>query len=273
MMTRAVLTGLALAAGFFAAASPALAQGSDDPRFCPNRPSLGSSTCTTEPGHVQVELSAFDWQRDDNRTDRDDQVLVGDLLARVGIGPQTEFQIGWTAFGADRDRRKGAGGISRVNGVGDVRLAVRQNLRNPGGDGLSFGIEPFVILPLGPQPIGDGDWEMGAVIPVTYDLSKSVNFAFTGQVAALADEDGRGRHLNYSGIIGLGYKLSDQVTWVSELSLERDDDPAGGETHILAAQSIAWQPTKRTQLDLLAAAGLNRTTPDIRIALGGAIVF
>ncbi|MEN3745550.1 transporter [Sphingomonas sp. HF-S3] len=272
MITRAVLTGLALAAGL-AAASPALAQGGDDPRFCPNRPSLGASACTTEPGHVQVEASAFDWQRDDNRTDRDDQILVADLLARIGVGPRTELSLGWTAFGTDRDRRKGAGGISRVSGVGDVRLAVRQNLRNPGGDGLSFGIEPFVILPLEPQPIGDGDWEAGAVIPVTYDLSKSVNLALTGQVAALADEDGRGRHLNYSGIIGLGYALSDQVTWVSEVSLERDDDPAGGETHVLAAQSIAWQPTKRTQLDLLAAAGLTRTTPDIRIALGGAILF
>ncbi|SEN32615.1 Putative MetA-pathway of phenol degradation [Sphingomonas gellani] len=278
MKTRALLFGLVAAT--VVAASPALAQsgsgggsGGDDPRFCPNRPSLGSSACTTEPGHVQFEYSALDWQRDDTADARDDQFIVADLLARIGIGPQTEVQVGWTAFGTDRERNKAAGGVTHTNGVGDVRLAVRQNLRNPGGDGLSFGIEPFVILPLGRQPIGDGAWEGGAVIPVTYDLSKSLNLAFTGQVAALADEDGHGRHLNDSGIVGLGYQVSEQVTLTSEVSVERDDDPMGGETHVLAAESIAFKPTRRTQLDLLAAAGLNHSTPDIRLAFGGAILF
>jgi hypothetical protein len=261
------------------AASPGLAQkadkaeNGDELRFCPNRPSLGSSACTTNRGHVQFEYSALDWQRDYNAEERDDQLIVADMLARIGVGEHTEVQIGWTAFGTDRDRRKNAGGVSRVSGVGDVRLGVRQNLQNPDGDGLSFGIEPFVILPLGRQPIGDGDWEGGAVIPVAYDLSNSINLAFTGQVAALADEHSRGRHLNYSGILGLGYKVSNKITWTSELSLERDDDPVGGETHVLAAQSIAWQPTKRTQFDLLTAIGLTRTTPDVRIAIGGAVLF
>ncbi|WP_121117373.1 transporter [Croceibacterium ferulae] len=254
-------------------ALPAAAQDSGDLRFCPNRPSLGASACTTDPGHVQFEVSALDWQRDDNAQEREDQLLVADLLARTGIGPQTEMQIGWTAFGTARLRDKPTGDVSRDNAVGDVRFAVRQNLRNPDGAGLSFGIEPFVVLPVGGAPIGSGDWEAGAMVPVTYDLSPSLNLAFTGQVAALADEDGDGRHLNTSGIIGLGCQLSDAVTWTSEVSMERDDDPVGDETYVLAAQSLAWQPTKRMQLDVLAAAGLNQATPDIRIALGGAILF
>jgi hypothetical protein len=263
--------------GLFAApilfALPAAAQDGAELHFCPNRPSLGASACTTDPGHVQFEYSALDWQRDDNSAEREDQLVVADLLARIGIGPQTEVQIGWTAFGTTRLRDKATGDVTRDNAVGDVRLAVRQNLRNPDGAGLSFGIEPFVVLPLGGAPIGSGDWEAGAMVPVTHDLSPSLNLAFTGQVAALADEDGDGRHLNTSGIIGLGYQLSDAVTWTSEVSVERDDDPVGGETYVLAAQSLAWQPTSRTQLDLLAAAGLNHATPDIRLALGGAILF
>ncbi|WP_161792432.1 transporter [Croceibacterium mercuriale] len=264
-------------AGLFAAgilwALPAAAQDGDELRFCPNRPSLGASACTTDPGHVQFEYSVLDWQRDDTADEREDQFIVADLLARIGVGPQTEVQIGWTAFGAQRVRQNGTREVSRDSAVGDVRLAVRQNLRNPAGDGLSFGIEPFVILPVGGAPIGGGDWGAGAMVPVTYDLTGSLNLAFTGQLAALADEDGDGRHLNASGIIGLGYQLSDAVTWTSEVSVERNDDPMEGATHVLAAQSLAWQPTKRTQLDLLAAAGLNHATPDIRVAIGGAILF
>ena len=270
MVGRTWRAGLAAAA--IVPALPAAAQ-DDDLRFCPNRPSLGASACTTDQGHVQFEYTVLDWQRDDNADAREDQFLVADLLARIGIGEQTEVQIGWTAFGAERVRQKGSGDVSRDSAIGDVRLAVRQNLRNPDGSGLSFGIEPFVILPVGRQPTGGGDWGAGAMVPVTYDLSQSLNLAFTGQAAALADEDGDGRHLNYSGIVGLACQLSDAVTWASEVSVERDNDPAGGETHVLAAQSIAWQPMKRVQLDLLAAAGLTRTTPDVRLAVGGAILF
>lgn len=262
-----------LVAAAILSAAPASAQDSEELRFCPNRPSLGASACITDPGHVQFEYGALDWQRDDTAEEREDQFIVADLLARIGIGDRTEVQIGWIAFGADRVRDKASGEISRDNAIGDVRLAVRQNLRNPDGSGLSFGVEPFAILPLGRQPIGGGDWGAGVMVPVTYDLSDSLNLAFTGQAAALADEDGDGRHLNASGIIGLGYQLSNAVTWTSEVSVERDDDPMGGETHLLAAQSIAWQPTNRTQLDLLAAAGLNHATPDFRLAVGGAILF
>ena len=212
-----------------------------EPRFCPNRPSLGSSACTTEPGHVQGEVSLLDWQRDDSPDGREDQIVSADLLARIGVG--------------------------------DVRLAVRQNLRNLDGKGLSFGVEPFVTLPVGRTPIGDQSWSAGAVLPVSYDLSDAVALNFTGQIAAQSDMERRGRHLDYLGIVGLGIEVTEGVTLTSEIQLERDEDPAGAESRAFAAQSIAWHPTKRTQLDLLAVAGLNRTSPDLRIAAGGAFVF
>ncbi len=44
---------LLLAVVTVATAVPVSAQ-DDSPRFCPNRPGLGSSTCTTGQGHVSV---------------------------------------------------------------------------------------------------------------------------------------------------------------------------------------------------------------------------
>ena len=244
-----------------------------EPRFCPNRPSLGSSACTTEPGHVQGEVSLLDWQRDDSPDGREDQIVSADLLARIGVGARTEVQLGWTGFGRVRTRDAMSGAVDTVSGVGDVRLAVRQNLRNLDGKGLSFGVEPFVTLPVGRTPIGDQSWSAGAVLPVSYDLSDAVALNFTGQIAAQSDMERRGRHLDYLGIVGLGIEVTEGVTLTSEIQLERDEDPAGAESRAFAAQSIAWHPTKRTQLDLLAVAGLNRTSPDLRIAAGGAFVF
>ena len=253
-------------------AAPAWAQ-ADEPRFCPNRPSLGSSACITEPRHVQAEFSALDWQRDDTPDNRQDQVIAGDLLARIGVGPRTELQVGWTAYGDLRDRDKASGTIDSTSGVGDVTIGIRQNLRNPDGKGLSFGIQPFVTVPTGREPIGAGDYEFGVIVPVTYDLSDSLNVAFTGEVDDAADQERDGHHVEYSGILGLGYKLSDKVTAVGELSLAREDDPDDRRTIALAAGSLAWQPRDGLQLDVLAVAGLNREAPDVRLVLGGAVLF
>lgn len=249
---------------------PATAQ---DLRFCPTRPSLGSSACITDPGHVHVEIGALDWEKDDRADTRDDQVIAGDLLARVGVGPTTEVQIGWTSFGHVRDREKATGRIDTTDGVGDVTIGLRQNLRNPDGKGLSFGIQPFVTLPTGRSPIGAGDYAIGVVLPVSYDLSDRINLNFTGEVDDAADETRDGHHVEYSGIVGLGYGMSSQVTLVTELSLARVQTQNGYETRALAAESLAWQPGKRWQLDVLAVAGLNHDSPDIRLALGGAVLF
>jgi hypothetical protein len=267
MMIKLAIFGFTLLA-----ATPALAQG-DEPRFCPNRPSLGSSACTTEPGKVQVELSGVDWQRDDTADSREDTVLAGDLLVRFGLGASAEAQIGWTGFGHVRTRDKTTGAIDTVNGVGDIRLALRQNLQNPDGKGFSFGVEPFVTLPVGREPIGNGDWGAGIMVPVTYDLADKWNLAFTGQAEAAPDEDGDGRHFAYSGILGLGYDFSEQLTAVAELSLARDDESVNPHTEAVAAGSLAWQPRTGLQFDVLGTVGLNHDAPDFRLVTGGAILF
>jgi len=245
----------------------------DDPRFCPTRPSIGGSSCTTDPGRVHVEASFLDWQRDDRATEREDQILAADLLVRVGVASRTEVQVGWTGYGHDRTRDRSTGAIETIHGTGDLRFAVRQHLAGEKGKPFSAGVEGFVTAPTGKSPIGDGTWSAGAIVPVQYDLTEKLAVSFTGEADAAANESGQGRHFAYSGITSLRYKLSEQVTTTAELSLERDNDPEGHETHALAALSTAWKPTKVLQLDMLAVAGLNHHSPDVRLVAGGAVLF
>lgn len=260
-----------LAVAALLAAAPAAAQ--DEPRFCPNRPDLGASGCVTAPGQVQVEFSGIDWQRDDDADAREDRIDYGDVLARFGVGPRTEVQVQWTPYARVRTRDKATGAVSRVAGVGDVRLAVRQNVTGPDGEGLSIAAEPFVVVPTGRSGIGDGDWSAGVVIPVAYDLGGGWSTGVTAQGGAQADEDGDGRHANVNAAFGLGHDFTDRFGATAEFYLERDDDPAGATTQAALAGSVAWQPGERTQIDLLAVAGLNRDTPDLRVVLGGAVLF
>jgi hypothetical protein len=239
-------------------------------RFCPNRPDLGSGACTTDPGRVLLEFSAIDWQRQRGGGARVDDIRIGDLLVRTGIDDRTELQLSASVVGIVRERGK----VRRsTTSIGDLRVAVRRNLRNPDGDGFAVAVEPFAVLPTGKQPVGAGDWAAGVALPVAYDLGGRWSLGFTGELAAAVDGDGDGRHAAALGILGLGYAITDTVGVVGEVSLRRDDDPAGGTTETAAALSLAWQPRPGLQWDVLAVAGLNRSTPDVRLAIGGAILF
>ncbi len=265
------LSQAALGAVALLAATPVLAE--DDIRFCPTRPSLAGSSCTTEPGQVHVETSLLDWQRDDQPDQRNDRIVAADLLARLGIGKDTEVQLGWTAFGHDRARDKATGAVDTVNGTGDVTFAVREHLTGQEGKPFSAGVQAFVSAPTGRYPVGAGTWAAGVIVPVQYDLTKKLAVSFTGESDAAANGAGDGRHLAYSGIGTLRYKLTDSVNTYAELELRRDDDPARHQTIALAAFSTAWRATKVLQLDVQAVAGLNHASPDVRLIFGGAILF
>ena len=243
------------------------------PRFCPNRPSLESSACTTEPGRVQFEFSVADWTLDDNRDERDDTILGGDFQARLGVGPATELQLSWTPVAYARTRNKASGDVSRVARVGDVRLAVRQNLRNPDGNGLSYGLEPFVTLPVGRSPVGAGTWGAGVVLPVTYDVTDAVNIGFTGELDAAPDSDGDGRHFQYSGIAAASLAVAESVSLTLEGQLLRDRDPGDHATRAVAGLGVQWKYSDMRAFYAEAVGGLNRASPDVQLYAGVSALF
>jgi len=246
---------------------PAVAHADDQDRdYCPARPGLGTPACTMAPGQVSVETSLADWTLDKQGVDRTDTVLIGDTSVRIGLTDTIEAQVGWTPLGIVRERTGGT--VNRATRTGDATLGIKANLRNPDGSGLSVAVQPFMTLPVGRAPIGAGDWGAGVVVPITYDLSKIVNLELTPEVDAAVDQDGRSRHLAYSGVVGVGFALNDAVTFTLEDQLVRDEDPSGATTQDFVSASLAWMPRKTLQLDVGAVAGLDRHAPDVELYAG-----
>ena len=129
-----------------------------------------------------------------------------------------------------------------------------------------------MTLPMGSAPLGKDDWGAGIVLPVSFDPPSGAGPGITGTAGSLPDNDGDGRHLSLAALVGLGVEPGESELAVAELSVQRDPDPSGHRTLALATGSVAWQPAKTWQLDLLAAAGL-RHTPDFRLVIGGALLF
>jgi hypothetical protein len=247
------------------AALPAAAQ---ERELCTTRPSLGTTACTVEPGHVVVEFGAIDRTLDRDAETREERLLLGDTLVRVGLGESTEVQLGWSAFGRVTERDRISGERERRTGVGDVTVALRQNFANPDGSGLSWGIQPYATLPVGRYPIGRGDWGAGLIVPVSYELSDSVTLVMDPEVDAALDEDGDGRHLSYGNVAGIELAVSKAVALTLELSTFRDRDPGDHHNETAGAVSATWQPRDDLQFDAGVIAGLNHSSADLRLVTG-----
>lgn len=233
-------------------AAPAAAQ---DRPFCADRPGLGTPACTLLPGTLQVETGLLDGTRDDTDGVETFQLIVADTLVRVGVTDRLEAQVVFTPYGTVRTE---IGPFAdRRSGVGDVSLFVRRNLMSPDGSGTSLAIMPGVTLPTGGDAIGQGTTSFSLLIP----------FGATPQIDAAADADGSGRHLAFGSVVGVSRGIG-PVGVTAELSVVRDDDPAGRTTQSLAALSAASQPVDDWQLDLGTAFGLNRDTADSRVYFG-----
>lgn len=246
-------------------AAPALAGERD---FCADRPGLDTPACTVDPGHLQAELGMVDWTLDRQPDSRADTILAGDLQLRYGLGESTEARVGWTAYGHVRERDRATGAVDRASRTGDVTLGLKRNLMSPDGSGTSLAILPEVSIPVGREPVGAGDWSASLRVPVTREVTKDIQFELTPEIDAAVDEDGSGRHLAYGGAIGLGERLSDTLTATAELAAMRDRDPSEHRTMALASLSLAYQPTKDSQLDVGTVAGLDHAAPDIELYVG-----
>lgn len=269
-MIRCRSTILALSLASFGLAPAAWAKPSDaspeQREYCPSRPGLGTPACTIAPGRVSIETGIADWTRDDSDDERSDIVLVGDTLVRFGLTDTIEAQLGWTPFGHSRTRDKTTGIVDSANRVGDALVGLKANLSNPDGSGFSAAIQPFATIPIGRSPIGAGDWGAGLVVPLSYDLSPTLNLQLSPEIDAATDGDGHGRHLAYGSVLGLGVSLSDAVGVTFELAATRDKDPEAHDTEAFGAISASWTPSDDLQLD--AGIGLNHNAADVELYVG-----
>lgn len=246
------------------------AAGADELRpLCADRPGLGTPACTVDAGHAVFELGIADFSREREGSYRSDTLLVGDALLRFGLNDTLEAQIGWTAYGRQRER---SGGVStQASRFGDLQVVLRQNLRNPDGSGVSVALMPYAQFATGREPIGAADWSAGLIVPVGIDLGAG-SLAFTPSVDAVVDSDGHGRHLGYGSVVGWGFDCSDTLSASIELSLYRDRDPAGASTQRVAGLSLAWQPEHpggtASQWDFGSNVGLDKASPDIELYVG-----
>ena len=230
---------------------------------CPDRPGRGTSPCTVDPGHAQLELGLFDesFQRRSGVTT--DAGNAGAALAKWGMSGRMDIEAGLALY--QFQRLHDVTGTTTASGIGDLFLHAKYN---PLDDGrFALVLDPFLKLPTAGGGLGNGAVEGGLVLPMAYDLGNNWSLAMTPEADIQLNASGSGTHANLVNVVGLGHSFG-PLTLGAEIWTSQNLDPAGLISQYSFDLDAAWLANNDTQLDGGINLGLNRATPDLEIYFG-----
>ncbi len=258
---------LALALGLTTAT--AHAQDSGLRPLCPDRPSKGTSACTVDAGHLQLEADAANYTHDSSGGFTTDPWAVASPTLKLGVAGALDLEASLAPYVNIRTRDQATGARATASGVGDLYLRGKLNLAGNAGGDFGLALEPFVKAPTAAAGVGNGAWEGGLLAPVSYNLPKGWSLGVTPEADLLADASGSGRHVALALPVGLGHAVGPVAATV-EVWTSQDFDPTGTVRQYSLDLAAAWQPHSQPNLQLDGGVnlGLNHATPDVQLYVG-----
>ncbi len=238
--------------------------------ICTDRPAKASSACTVPGGVVQIETDLLNWTRQDIDGTRSDLILYTSPTLKYGVGESTDIEASITPLVVSRFRD--GGGTSRLSGVGDLYLRLKQRLTAADAR-AQFAVLPYVKLPTAKTGIGNRRVEAGVAATGVFTLPAGFSLTVTPEIDDLADADLHGHHAQLVGALNLGKALSSKLTVNAELWAQRNYDPAATVSQYSADGAIAYVLTANWQIDAGVNVGLNHQTPGIQAYFGVATRF
>lgn len=235
--------------------------------LCPDRPTKGTSPCTVDSGHLQLEAGVADVVVPDTAKPSLRTLSIGAATLKYGVSPNADLELGWTAYESLRD--EDAGGRIDSRGVGDLYLRAKLNLTHNRTDGVGIALAPVVKLPTARQPIGNRLVEGGLIVPISTSLPGGWSLTLDPEADLVQGPSGAGREVVLVQATGLthsiGKSLAASVELWSNLALEH-----GHPGQASFDLGLAWTPVPGGDLQLDAGLnrGLSRNTPDLEYYVG-----
>ena len=237
--------------------------------LCPDRPSKGTSACTVDQGHLQLETDLFNGTWDRSGGVSTDTYLFTNPTLKFGVTDAFDIEANIVPYAQVRTVDHNAGTSSTASGVGDLYLRGKLDFAGNHGGNLGLAVEGFVKAPTAPLGVGDGAWEGGALVPFSYSLPHGWSLGVTPEADVVLNASGAGRHLALLLPVGLSHAVGPLLGTV-EVWTAQDFDPSGTGRQYSLDFAAAWQPAKAPDLQIDGGVnlGLNSATPDVQVYVG-----
>jgi len=235
--------------------------------ICADRPAKATAVCTVPAGMFQVESGLADWSVTNVGATRTTVLTLGQTTFKLGLTDTSDIEIAATPFTKVRVKHGGS-----VSGFGDIFVRYKQELTKDLAP-VQAAVLPFVKVPTASHDLGDGKFEGGLAVPISFAIAGPVTMTLGPEADVLGDIDGHGRHLAVVNVVNLGSPIAPRLTLGGELWSNLNFDPSGTVRQASADASLAYAASNDVQLDGGVNFGLTRATADVELYAGVSMRF
>ncbi len=247
------------------AAGAARAQDADE--ICTDRPSRASGACTVPTGSFQYEADLVNGTFDRQHGVTTDSWFVLNPALKYGVGPRTDVELQFDPVVVQRVHVDGGKDRTAV-GPSDLTFRLKQNVFGGSDGDVQVALVPYVKAPTASRLVGgDGAWEGGGYVPITFKLGKLWQLSLTPELDILKDDVGDGRHIQHSQVVSVTRSLPDDWSLYADVYAQWDFERHGA-TQSTLDFAVAKILHKTLQFDAGVNLGLNRSTPGANAYLG-----
>ncbi|TXJ09050.1 MAG: transporter [Acinetobacter sp.] len=229
-----------------------------------DRPGEGLGTAIVPQARLAWEQSlptANYIESDDHGIKQSTLTLQSDVLARIGVGADTELRIGWD--GAVWQRQKQGTLTQDSDGIGDVTLGLKRAI-NTHDEQFSWALLAQVNLANGDDEfsVEKKIYTLGSAIDYQYsdDLNTTMTLYYEMQDGAFA----------WSAIPGLQYKISERWSGFSEYVYHKQESQRSEST---VNNGVIWTITDNLQMDAAIGYTFSSAQPQVNAGFGVAYLF
>lgn len=221
-----------------------------------DRPDTTESPFTLEPGRAQLEMSFATHERDDEDGIRTTAWEAAPFNVRLGVTPAVEVGFFFTPYQRISERVEGGPEVKR-DGVGDLTLRTKWNLRGNDQPDFGVGLMLDVTLPTAPRSFGRRKAEAALTVPTAFELGAGWSGGAMTSLQAARTETGARRPL-WLNTLAVGRDLVGELGGFVELA-----SFSGHGAHVLTFNcGLTHAVNPDLQLDAGVNIGVSRSAPD-----------
>jgi hypothetical protein len=224
-------------------------------------PLITDDTSTQGLGNFQVELPTV-YSHDDERSIRENNVAAGAILT-YGIAENVDLALSG-AYLWQRTRDDGTD--AKANGIADTVIGVKWRFYEK--DGLSFAVNPVLLLPSGDEEKGLGTGKVGyGLSAITTKQLKP--WAFNAAVTFTRNENRVEDRKNLWSIgFAAEFALTEGLRLVGNIGAHRNPDPGSSTSCAFILGGFIYSPTDLLEIGFGTKFGLTRPEPDVAVIFG-----
>lgn len=183
--------------------------------FETDRPTIIESPLTVDAGHIMYETDLIRLETQKTETEDNRQWLFNNANIKLGLTNSTDFQVFIESYGIERSKGLSTGERQTMQGFGDIRLRIKQNIVGNDKGNFALSVLPYIKFPTNKYS-DNKKYEGGLIVPMEVKLPGEWKLELQVEADRLKDEDDDSYHTELMQGAGVSHKFGEKLEAFAE---------------------------------------------------------